>query len=93
MEEEMYALQWNHTQYLIPKPKDALVASCPWIFTIVHNLDCTFDGLESYLMAKRFTWNYGLDCTKSFSPMAKLNFLLVFISIVANLDWLFANLI
>uniref|UniRef100_A0A2N9IA04 Integrase catalytic domain-containing protein n=1 Tax=Fagus sylvatica TaxID=28930 RepID=A0A2N9IA04_FAGSY len=87
MEEEMHALELNHTWDLIPKPAGTSIVGCRWVFTVKQNPDGTVDRLKARLVAKGFTQTYGLDYTKTFSPVAKLNSIRIIISLAANLDW------
>uniref|UniRef100_A0A2N9H409 Integrase catalytic domain-containing protein n=1 Tax=Fagus sylvatica TaxID=28930 RepID=A0A2N9H409_FAGSY len=87
MEEEMHALELNHTWDLIPKPAGTSIVGCRWVFTVKQNPDGTVDRLKARLVAKGFTQTYGLDYTETFSPVAKLNSIRIIISLAANLDW------
>uniref|UniRef100_A0A2N9J8P7 Integrase catalytic domain-containing protein n=1 Tax=Fagus sylvatica TaxID=28930 RepID=A0A2N9J8P7_FAGSY len=87
MEEEMHALELNHTWDLIPKPTGTSIVGCRWVFTVKQNPDGTVDRLKARLVAKGFTQTYGLDYTETFSPVAKLNSIRIIISLAANLDW------
>uniref|UniRef100_A0A2N9F645 Integrase catalytic domain-containing protein n=1 Tax=Fagus sylvatica TaxID=28930 RepID=A0A2N9F645_FAGSY len=87
MEEEMHALELNHTWDLIPKPAGTSIVGCHWVFTVKQNLDSTVDRLKARLVAKGFTQTYGLDYTETFSLVAKLNSIHIIISLAANLDW------
>jgi transposase InsO family protein len=87
MEEEMHALELNHTWDLIPKPAGTSIVGCRWVFTVKQNPDGTVDRLKARLVAKGFTQTYGLDYTETFSPVAKLNSIRIIISLATNLDW------
>uniref|UniRef100_A0A2N9H562 Uncharacterized protein n=1 Tax=Fagus sylvatica TaxID=28930 RepID=A0A2N9H562_FAGSY len=87
MEEEMHALDLNHTWDLIHKPAGTSIVGCRWVFTVKQNPDGTVDRLKAHLVAKGFTQTYGLDYTKTFSPVAKLNSIHIIISLAVNLDW------
>uniref|UniRef100_A0A2N9FGV4 Integrase catalytic domain-containing protein n=1 Tax=Fagus sylvatica TaxID=28930 RepID=A0A2N9FGV4_FAGSY len=87
MEEEMHALELNHTWDLIPKPAGTSIVGCRWVFTVKQNPDGIVDRLKARLVAKGFTQTYGLDYTETFSPVAKLNSIYIIISLAANLDW------
>jgi hypothetical protein len=87
MEEEMHALELNHTWDLIPKPVGTSIVGCRWVFTVKQNPDGTVDHLKARLVAKGFTQTYGFDYTETFSPVAKLNSIRIIISLAANLDW------
>uniref|UniRef100_A0A2N9FPR9 Integrase catalytic domain-containing protein n=1 Tax=Fagus sylvatica TaxID=28930 RepID=A0A2N9FPR9_FAGSY len=92
MEEEMHALELNHTWDLIPKPAGTSIVGCRWVFTVKQNPDGTVDRLKARLVAKGFTQTYGLDYTETFSPVAKLNSIRIIISLATNLDWPFHQL-
>uniref|UniRef100_A0A2N9IHL0 Reverse transcriptase Ty1/copia-type domain-containing protein n=1 Tax=Fagus sylvatica TaxID=28930 RepID=A0A2N9IHL0_FAGSY len=92
MEEEMHVLELNHTWDLIPKPARTSIVGCCWVFTVKQNPDSIVDCLKACLVAKGFTQTYGLDYTKTFSPVAKLNSIRIIISLAANLDWLLHQL-
>jgi hypothetical protein len=87
MEEEMHALDLNHTWDLVHKPTGTSIVGCRWVFTVKQNPDGTVDRLKARLVAKGFTQTYGLDYTETFSPVAKLNSIRIIISLAANLDW------
>uniref|UniRef100_A0A2N9I8J9 Uncharacterized protein n=1 Tax=Fagus sylvatica TaxID=28930 RepID=A0A2N9I8J9_FAGSY len=57
MEEEMHALELNHTWDLIPKPAGTSIVGCRWVFTVKQNPDGTVDRLKARLVAKGFTQN------------------------------------
>jgi hypothetical protein len=87
MEEEMHALDLNHTWDLVNKPAGTSIVGCRWVFTVKQNPNGTVDRLKARLVAKGFTQTYGLDYTETFSPVAKLNSIRIIISLAANLDW------
>uniref|UniRef100_A0A2N9FBM1 Integrase catalytic domain-containing protein n=1 Tax=Fagus sylvatica TaxID=28930 RepID=A0A2N9FBM1_FAGSY len=87
MEEEMHALDLNHTWDLVHKPAGTSIVGCRWVFTVKQNPNGTVDRLKARLVAKGFTQTYGLDYTETFSPVAKLNSIRIIISLAANLDW------
>lgn len=86
------ALSLNHNWSLVPKPSEAHIVGCPWVFTIKQNPDGTLDQLKARLVAKGFTQTYDLGYTETFSPVAQLNSVRVIISLAANLDWLLREL-
>uniref|UniRef100_A0A2N9IEJ3 Integrase catalytic domain-containing protein n=1 Tax=Fagus sylvatica TaxID=28930 RepID=A0A2N9IEJ3_FAGSY len=87
MEEEMHALDLNHTWDLVHKPAGTSIVGCRWVFTVKQNPNGSVDRLKARLVAKGFTQTYGLDYTETFSPVAKLNSIRIIISLAANLDW------
>jgi hypothetical protein len=49
--------------------------------------DGTVERLKAHLVDKSYTYTYGINYDETFSPVAKVSFVCVFISLAANLDW------
>ena len=52
-----------------------------------YKADGTVERYKARLVAEGFTQTYGIDYTKTFAPMAKLNTIRDLLSLAANLDW------
>ena len=85
--EEMRALEKNQTWELIDLPKEKRTVGCKWVFTVKFKSDGPLERYKARLVAKGFTQTYGIDYSKTFAPVAKLNTVRVLLSIVVNLDW------
>ena len=68
----MAFLQWD-TWQLVPRPSDANVVSCKWVYSLKYNPDGTIARYKARLVARNFTQAYGLDYTKTFSLVARLD--------------------
>ena len=87
MEEEMEALEKNHTWELVSLPHGKKPVGCRWVYTVKHNADGTISRYKARLVAKGFTQTYGIDYDETFVPVAKMNTVRVLLALAANLNW------
>ena len=87
MIDEMAALASNHTWVVIPSPPGKSTIGCRWVFTIKVGPDGTVDHLMACLVAKGYTQIYDLDYGDTFSPVAKMAFVCLFLSMVVAYCW------
>ena len=87
MVDEMQALDDNGTWDLVPLPTRKKAISCCWVFAVKINPDGSVARLKARLVAKGYTQTYGIDYSDTFSPIAKLTSVRLFISLVASHDW------
>ena len=57
------------------------------MFSVKFNLDGFVARLKARLVAKGYAQTYGVDYSDTFSPVAKLTFVRLFISLDASYDW------
>ena len=87
MNDEMEALQKNHTWELVSLPGGKRIVGCRWIFTVKLNPNGVIDRYKARLVTKEYTQKYGIDYGDTFAPVAKINTIRVIISIAANQEW------
>ncbi|KAM7494627.1 hypothetical protein LguiB_029236 [Lonicera macranthoides] len=87
MREEISALNKNSTWDLVPKPKDAELVTCKWVYKLKMKANGTIDRYKARLVAHGFSQQYGLDCEETFSPVAKMVTVRTIISLAANIGW------
>ena len=92
MLEEIHALEDNHTWKLVDLPQGKKVVGCKWVFAVKVNPDGSMARLKAKLVARGYAQTYGVDYSDTFSPIAKLNSVRLFISIVASQQWMIHQL-
>ena len=73
MEEEYNSLMRNDTWDLVSLPKGIKLVRCKWIYQTKCAMDRSVDMYMSRLVAKGFSQVPGIDYTKTFAPIAKMN--------------------
>ena len=68
----------------MPLPAGKKAISCLWVFVVKFNLYGSMTRLKARLVAKGYVKTYGVDYSDTFSPVAKLTSVRLFISLVAS---------
>ena len=84
MIEEMDVLTDNGTWDLMHLPARKKVIDCRWVFTVKVNPDGSIVRLKAHLVAKGYAQTYGVDNSDTFSPIAKLTYIRLFIYLEAT---------
>jgi len=87
MEEEMRALDDNGIWELVDLPVRKQTIGCKWVYVVKVNPDGSVARLKSHLVAKGYAQTYRVDYSDTFSPVAKLASIRLFMSIAATNDW------
>ena len=87
MIEEMDALNGNDTWNLVHLPTGKKVIGCRWVFAVKVNPDGSVAQLKTQLVAKGYAQIYGVDYYDTFSPIAKMISVRLFISLAATHNW------
>eukprot|EP00253_Pinus_taeda_P002291 PITA_02291 len=87
MNEEYRSLLANDTWDLVPLPKGRKLVRCKWVYRTKYGPDGKVDKHKARLVAKGFSQVEGIDYTKTFSPVAKMNSIHLVLSLVASFKW------
>ena len=87
MVEEMQALDDNGTWNLVQLPKRKKAIGYRWMFAIKVNPEGLVARLKARLVAKRYTQTYDVDYSDTFSHVAKMTSVRLFISLAATYHW------
>jgi Reverse transcriptase (RNA-dependent DNA polymerase) len=60
---------------------------CKWVYTIKYNVNGKIKRYKAHLLVKGYTQIYGIDFQETLFFVAKLNFVRVLLSLIANLEW------
>ena len=87
MDLEYHALVQRGTWDLVPRPNDANIVTCKWVFTLKYHPDGTVAHHKARLVARGLTQAHGIDYIETFSPIVRMNSIRIFLSLVVNLNW------
>ena len=83
----MDALNENDTWNLVHLPTGKKVIGCRWVFAVKVNLDGSIARLKARLVAKGYAQTYDVDYSNTFSPIAKMTYVRLFISLATTHNW------
>ncbi|XP_020225515.1 uncharacterized protein LOC109807409 [Cajanus cajan] len=83
----MQALEHSGTWELVPLPPGKQPVGCRWVYAIKVGPDSTVDQLKARLVAKGYTQIYGLDYGDTFSPIAKIPIVCLFLTMATIRHW------
>jgi hypothetical protein len=87
MESEIEAIQKNNTWDLTNLPRDAKIVGVKWIYKIKLNEHREVNKYKAHLVAKGYTQQHGMDYTKVFAPVARMDTIRLVIALAAQKRW------
>ena len=83
----MQASDDNGTWDLVPLPTGKKAIGCRWVFVVKFNSDGSIARLKASLVAKGYAQIYGVDYFDTFSLVAKMTYVRLFISLATTHSW------
>jgi hypothetical protein len=87
MQDELQALQDNHTLDIDPCPAGVKLIGCKWVYTIKLRADGSIDRHKARLVALGNRQEYGLDYEETFAPVAKMTTVRTVMAIAVSQGW------
>lgn len=87
MHQEIKALEENKTWTVTELPPGKIAIGCKWVFKLKRKPNGNIDRYKARLVAKGFHQIEGIDCTESFSPVAKLVTVRVLLTVATARKW------
>ena len=87
MDLEYHSMVQCGTCDLVPRPTDANIVTCKWVFTLKYHPDGIVARHKARLVASGFTQAHDIDYTETFSPVVCMNSIHLLLSLVFNLNW------
>jgi hypothetical protein len=77
----------NDTWDLVPLPKGRKLVICKWVYINKYASKISVERHKAWLVSKGFSQVEGIDYNETFSPVAKMNSILLILSLVASHKW------
>ena len=65
---------------------------CKWVYKIKHKVDKSIETYKALLVAKGFTQTEGIDFLETFSPIAKVSTVRLFLALASIQHWFLEQL-
>ncbi|KAJ0836851.1 putative RNA-directed DNA polymerase [Helianthus annuus] len=87
MVNEYKALLENNTWELVPRPSNAPVIRCTWLFKHKFHADGTLERHKARLVVNGKSQTVGIDCDETFSPVVKPTTIRTVLSLAVSNAW------
>jgi hypothetical protein len=87
MNNELTALEQNHTWELTDLPNGKSPIGCKWVYKIKYKADGSIERYKARLVAKGYTQTGGIDFMDTFSPVAKMTTVRLLLALASGQAW------
>jgi hypothetical protein len=87
MQEELQALEKNHTWDIVPCPTGVKPIGCKLIYSIKLRSDSSLDRYKARLVALGNRQEYGINYEETFAPVAKMTTVRLIIALATSKGW------
>ncbi|RVW87652.1 Retrovirus-related Pol polyprotein from transposon RE1 [Vitis vinifera] len=87
MQEEIAALEANHTGTFEPCPPTIVPLGCKWVYSVKVRSDGSLDRYKARLVALGNNQEYGVNYEETFAPVAKMTTVRTILALAASSDW------
>ena len=77
----------NDTWDFVPLPKGRKLVKCKWVYKTKYASDGSVERFKARLVSKGFSQVEGIDYNETFSPIAKMSSILLFLSLASLHNW------
>jgi hypothetical protein len=87
MQAEITALEENHTWTLVDLHSHKTPIGCKWVYKVKFKSNGEIEKYKARLVAKGYNQSEGIDYLETFSPVAKLTTVRLFLALAATKGW------
>ncbi|XP_037491502.1 uncharacterized mitochondrial protein AtMg00820-like [Jatropha curcas] len=87
MEEELRMIEKNDTWELVDRPTHKKAIGVKWVYRTKLNSDGSINKHKARLVVKGYAQMCGVDFSKTFAPVARLDTIRMLLAIVAQKGW------